>query len=164
MSRNVAFYSQEKSANKEIKGISRWPDLPHILNIFSYSQTSKLVSKIHVICEVLDLITISNTKKSHKMTIVEVVIKFITTYQLSCKYRLGVKLCWGCCCCSSSEETSPQQPHWLVQLKAGSSFLLSQYSYQKWHWYAQVARFAPGPICPTLPYAICCKCVGSFCL
>ena len=30
---NVAFYSPEKSANKEIKGISRWPDLPHRFNL-----------------------------------------------------------------------------------------------------------------------------------
>ena len=30
---NVAFYSHEKSANKEIKGISRWPDLPHHFNL-----------------------------------------------------------------------------------------------------------------------------------
>ena len=32
MTRKVAFQSQEKSANKEIKGISRWPDLPHRFN------------------------------------------------------------------------------------------------------------------------------------
>ena len=72
-----------KFDNKEIKGISWWPDLPHVLIIFSYSKTSKLVTKIYVMCKVLDLITTSNTKKSPKMTIVEVVIKFITTYQLS---------------------------------------------------------------------------------
>ena len=107
--------------------------LPHVLIILSYSKTSKLVSKIHAICKVLDPIPISNTKKLPKMTIVEVVIKFITIYQLSYQYRLGMKLCWCCCCCSSSEETSPQQPHWLVQLIAGSSLLLSQYSFQKWH-------------------------------
>ena len=67
--------------------------MPHVLVILSNSKTSKLVSKLHVKCKVLDLITISNTKKSPKMTIVEVVIKFITTYQLSYQYRLGVKLC-----------------------------------------------------------------------
>ena len=94
---------------------------------------SKLVTKIHVMCKVLDLITTSFTKKSPKMTIVEVVIKFITIYQLSYQYRLGMKLYWCCCCCSSSEETSSQQPHWLLQLTAGSSLLLSQYSFQKWH-------------------------------
>ena len=90
---NVAFYSHEKSANKEIKGLSWWPDLPHVLIILSYSKTSKLVSKIHAICKVLDPIPISNTKKLPKMTIVEVVIKFITIYQLSYQYRLGMKLC-----------------------------------------------------------------------
>ena len=70
---NVAFYSHEKSANKGIKGISWWPDLPHILIIFSYSKTSKLISKIHVMCKVLDLFTTSNKGKSLKMTFVEVV-------------------------------------------------------------------------------------------
>ena len=87
------------------------------------------------------------------MTIVGVVIKFITTYQLSYQCSLGMRLCGCCCCCSSSEVTSPLQPHLLVPLIAVSSQLLSQYSNQKLHEYTQVARFAPGPICPTLPYS-----------
>ena len=44
------------------------------------------------------------------MTIFEVVINSITTYQLSYQYRSGMKLCWCCCCSRRFEVTSPKNP------------------------------------------------------
>ena len=50
---NVAFYGHEKSANKEIKGSSNWPDLPYCFNLINMHGDQQL--HIENLCDVKDI-------------------------------------------------------------------------------------------------------------